>query len=117
MPSNGGVLAGIRVLDFGKHVAGPWCAALLADLGAEVIRIERPGGGDDRFIAPVAEDGSGAMYMICNRGKRAITLATHRAEATSGPPMWSLQTCPPPRGIGWASTGRVCTPGTRVWCW
>jgi crotonobetainyl-CoA:carnitine CoA-transferase CaiB-like acyl-CoA transferase len=83
MPSNGGVLAGIRVLDFGKHVAGPWCAALLADLGAEVIRIERPGGGDDRFIAPVAEDGSGAMYMICNRGKRAITLATHRAEATA----------------------------------
>jgi crotonobetainyl-CoA:carnitine CoA-transferase CaiB-like acyl-CoA transferase len=83
MPSNDGVLAGIRVLDFGKHVAGPWCAALLADLGAEVIRIERPGGGDDRFIAPVAGDGSGAMYMVCNRGKRAITLATHREEATA----------------------------------
>jgi crotonobetainyl-CoA:carnitine CoA-transferase CaiB-like acyl-CoA transferase len=82
MPSNDGVLTGIRVLDFGKHVAGPWCAALLADLGAEVIRIERPGGGDDRFIAPVAEDGSGAMYMICNRGKKAITLAAHRDEAT-----------------------------------
>ncbi|TAM65151.1 CoA transferase [Mycobacterium sp.] len=82
-PTHGdGVLAGIRVLDFGKHVAGPWCAALLADLGAEVIRIERPGGGDDRYIAPVAEDGSGAMYLVCNRGKRAITLAAHRPEAT-----------------------------------
>jgi crotonobetainyl-CoA:carnitine CoA-transferase CaiB-like acyl-CoA transferase len=70
-------LEGVRVLDFGKHVAGPWCAALLADLGADVVRIERPGGGDDRFVSPVAEDGSGAMYMVCNRGKRAITLRTH----------------------------------------
>ncbi|WP_459976660.1 CoA transferase, partial [Mycobacterium avium] len=52
---NAAVLAGIRVLDFGKHVAGPWCGALLADLGAEVIRVERPSGGDDRYIAPVAE--------------------------------------------------------------
>lgn len=76
-----GVLDGIRVLDFGKHVAGPWCAALLADLGAEVIRIERPEGGDDRFIAPVAEDGSGAMYLVCNRGKRSLTLRAHRPEA------------------------------------
>jgi crotonobetainyl-CoA:carnitine CoA-transferase CaiB-like acyl-CoA transferase len=76
-----GLLAGVRVLDFGKHVAGPWCAALLADLGAEVIRIERPSGGDDRFIAPIADDGSGAMYMVCNRGKRSLTLSAHRAEA------------------------------------
>jgi crotonobetainyl-CoA:carnitine CoA-transferase CaiB-like acyl-CoA transferase len=76
-----GVLSGLRVLDFGKHVAGPWCGALLADLGAEVIRVERPGGGDDRYIAPVAEDGSGAMYLVCNRGKRAITLSAHRPEA------------------------------------
>ncbi|MFB1298558.1 CaiB/BaiF CoA transferase family protein [Mycobacterium sp. pW049] len=75
------VLDGIRVLDFGKHVAGPWCGALLADLGAEVIRIERPGGGDDRFIAPVADDGSGAMFMVCNRGKRGMTLRSHRPEA------------------------------------
>ena len=70
-------LEGVRVLDFGKHVAGPWCAALLADLGADVVRVERPGGGDDRFVSPVADDGSGAMYMVCNRGKRAITLRAH----------------------------------------
>src|SRR4051794_39247731 len=76
-----GVLTGVRVLDFGKHVAGPWCAALLADLGAEVIRIERPSGGDDRFIAPIADDGSGAMFMVCNRGKRSVTLSAHHAEA------------------------------------
>src|ERR1700694_3288196 len=70
-------LDGVRVLDFGKHVAGPWCAELLADLGADVVRVERPGGGDDRFVSPVADDGSGAMYMVCNRGKRAITLRAH----------------------------------------
>lgn len=76
-----GVLSGIRVVDFGKHVAGPWCGALLADLGAEVIRVERPTGGDDRFIAPVAEDGSGAMYLVCNRGKKGLTLSANRPEA------------------------------------
>ena len=47
------VLAGIRVLDFGRYIAGPYCAALLADLGADVIRIERRGGGEDRWVAPV----------------------------------------------------------------
>src|SRR5437867_2006441 len=75
------VLSGVRVVDFGKHVAGPWCAALLADLGADVVRVERPGGGDDRFVSPVADDGSGAMFLVCNRGKRGITLRTHRPEA------------------------------------
>ena len=47
------VLKGIRVLDFGRYVAGPYCATLLGYLGAEVIRIERLGGGEDRFIAPI----------------------------------------------------------------
>jgi len=69
-----GVLTGIRVLDFGRYIAGPYCAALLADLGADVIRIERAGGGEDRWVAPVADDGAGAMFLVMNRNKRAMTL-------------------------------------------
>ncbi|MBB6424505.1 CaiB/BaiF CoA-transferase family protein [Sphingopyxis sp. JAI128] len=67
-------LKGIRVVDFGRYIAGPYCAALLADYGADVIRIEAPGGNDDRFTVPVAEDGSGAMFMQMNRAKRCLTL-------------------------------------------
>jgi crotonobetainyl-CoA:carnitine CoA-transferase CaiB-like acyl-CoA transferase len=69
-----GVLDGIRVLDFGRYIAGPYCAALLADLGADVIRIERRDGGEDRWVAPVGEDGVGAMFLVMNRNKRAMTL-------------------------------------------
>jgi crotonobetainyl-CoA:carnitine CoA-transferase CaiB-like acyl-CoA transferase len=69
-----GVLAGMRVLDFGRYIAGPYCAALLADLGADVIRIERIGGGEDRWVAPVGTDGVGATFLAMNRNKRAMTL-------------------------------------------
>ena len=67
-------LKGIRVLDFGRYIAGPYCGALLADYGAEVIRIEGPEGNEDRFSVPVAEDGSGAMFLQMNRGKRGLSL-------------------------------------------
>ncbi|HTV45124.1 MAG TPA: CoA transferase [Stellaceae bacterium] len=71
-----GVLDGVRVLDFGRYIAGPFCAALLADLGAEVIRIERLGGGEDRFFIPVGAgpDGGGAMFLAMNRNKLGMTL-------------------------------------------
>ncbi len=71
-----GVLDGIRVLDFGRYIAGPFCAALLGDLGAEVIRIERLGGGEDRFFIPVggSANGGGAMFLAMNRNKRGMTL-------------------------------------------
>jgi crotonobetainyl-CoA:carnitine CoA-transferase CaiB-like acyl-CoA transferase len=68
------VLAGVRVLDFGRYIAGPYCAALLGDLGADVIRVERRGGGEDRWVAPVAPDGVGALFLTMNRNKRAMTL-------------------------------------------
>ena len=68
------VLAGIRVLDFGRYIAGPYCAALLGDLGADVIRIERRGGGEDRTVAPIGDDDVGAMFVVMNRNKRGMTL-------------------------------------------
>ena len=52
-----GVLDGVRVLDFGRYIAGPYCATLMADLGADVIRIERLDGGEDRYVTPVTDDG------------------------------------------------------------
>ncbi|HUF33181.1 MAG TPA: CoA transferase [Acidimicrobiales bacterium] len=75
-----GVLDGIRVLDFGRYIAGPYCAALLGDLGADVIRVERREGGEDRWITPVTSDGVGSMYLQCNRGKRGLTLDPTTAE-------------------------------------
>ena len=69
------VLEGVRVVDFGRYIAGPWCAALLGDFGAEVIRVEKVRGGEDRFISKVSdEDGSGAMYLQVNRNKKCLTL-------------------------------------------
>lgn len=68
------ILDGIRVLDFGRYIAGPFCATLLADLGADVIRIEKPSGGEDRYTVPINKDGEGAYYMQLGRNKRGITL-------------------------------------------
>ena len=69
-----GLLTGFRVLDFGRFIAGPYCAALLGDLGADVIRIERVEGGEDRYVPPVADTGEGGMYLQMNRNKRCLTL-------------------------------------------
>ena len=69
-----GVLAGIRVLDFGRYIAGPFCAALLADLGADVIRVEKVRGSEDRFLVPLTGTGDGALFMQVNRNKRGLTL-------------------------------------------
>ena len=76
-----GVLDGIRVLDFGRYVAAPYCATLLGYLGADVIRVERPGGGDDRPIAPLADDGSGAVFLQTGCNKRSLCLKLSSAGA------------------------------------
>ena len=68
------LLDGVRVLDFGRYIAGPFCAALLGDLGADVIRIEKVGGGEDRYVSPAADDGSGPMFLQMGRNKRGMTL-------------------------------------------
>lgn len=75
-------LAGLRVLDLSRVLAGPWCTQTLADLGAEVIKIERPDGGDDTraWGPPTLRDAHGrattesAYYLCANRGKRSVAV-------------------------------------------
>jgi crotonobetainyl-CoA:carnitine CoA-transferase CaiB-like acyl-CoA transferase len=68
-------LAGIRVLDASRVLAGPFCGQILGDLGADVIKVERPGGGDEtRAWGPPFVGSLSAYYLSCNRNKRGITL-------------------------------------------
>jgi len=71
-------LEGIRVIDFGRYIAAPYCGMLLADLGADVIRVERREGGEDRSVGPVTSRGEGGMFLNLNRNKRGITLSLGR---------------------------------------
>ena len=70
----GAVLAGMRVLDYGRFIAAPWCSAILADMGADVIRVEKREGGEDRWVQAVTDGGEGGTFLQCNRNKRSLTL-------------------------------------------
>jgi crotonobetainyl-CoA:carnitine CoA-transferase CaiB-like acyl-CoA transferase len=74
-------LAGIRVIDFGRFIAGPYCAMLLADMGADVIRVDRRQGSEDRYIAAITESGEGGGFLSFNRNKRNLTLDTAKVES------------------------------------
>src|SRR5688500_19015743 len=69
-------LAGLKVVELARILAGPWAGQLLADLGAEVIKVERPGAGDDTrgWGPPFAGDGSAAYFHSCNRGKSSVAI-------------------------------------------
>ena len=75
-----GVLDGIRVLDYGRFIAAPWCSALLADMGADVLRVEKREGGEDRWVQSVTDSGEGGTFLQCNRNKRSLTLDSTTAE-------------------------------------
>ena len=74
------ILQGIRVLDFGRYIAGPYCATLLGDMGAEVIRIEKVDGSEDRYLSPVTENGDGALFLQLARNKQSMTLNPMKPE-------------------------------------
>lgn len=74
------VLKGIRVLDFGRYIAGPYCGTLLGDMGAEVIRIEKVDGSEDRFLSPISASGDGATFMQLARNKKGLTLNPMKPE-------------------------------------
>lgn len=81
-------LAGIKVLDLSRVLAGPWCTQLLADLGAEVVKIERPGAGDDtRHWGPPwhgdGQDRVAAYFLSCNRGKKSAAIDFGQAEGAA----------------------------------
>lgn len=74
------MLDGIRVIDFTTTVAGPGCCFFLADMGAEVIKVERPGLGDEARLFPPYKDGFSASFAVLNRGKRGVTLDLKNTE-------------------------------------
>lgn len=69
-----GPLNGVRILDFSRVLAGPYCTQILGDMGAEVIKIEHPSGDDTRKWGPPYKNGESAYYISCNRNKVSITL-------------------------------------------
>src|SRR5690349_24041664 len=74
-------LAGIRVLDLSRILAGPYCTQILGDLGADVVKVEQPGLGDgSRAWGPPWAGGESAYYLSINRNKRSMTLNLKTAE-------------------------------------
>src|SRR4051794_27373176 len=75
-----GVLDGVRVADFGRYISGPYCASLLADFGADVIRVEDREGAPDRFVVPLAPRDAGASFLATNRNKKSLGVDTRTEE-------------------------------------
>ena len=89
-PNASGPLTGVTVLDLSRVLAGPWATQALADLGAEVIKIERPGAGDDTrhwgppfAVATGGGQGDAAYFFSANRGKRSVTVDIARPEGAA----------------------------------
>src|SRR3954449_7653112 len=80
-PHSTGPLRGIKVLDFSIALTGPYATALMADQGAHVVKVERPGIGDIARWVGVSVNGMSAFFLVCNRGKQSIVLDLAQPEA------------------------------------
>ena len=107
-----GALAGIRVVDLTRILAGPFCTMLLGDMGAEVIKVESPGGGDAVRGQGVIKDGMSWYFAQFNRNKKSVTLDLYTDE---GKHVWRnfwrarmswLRTFAPACSTRWGSTKR-----------
>ncbi|MFI5272185.1 MAG: CoA transferase, partial [Ktedonobacterales bacterium] len=82
-------LEGVRVVDLSRALAGPYCAMLLGDLGADVVKVEEPAVGDDsRHWGPPFQGGESAYFMSCNRNKRGVALDLKSAAGQQA--LWRL---------------------------
>src|SRR6266852_6376449 len=77
-------LDGIRVIDLSRVIAGPWCGALLSDLGADVVKVEDTGSGAESRTWPPHKDGEAAAYLLFNRNKRGMALDLKAPEGVEG---------------------------------
>jgi len=116
-------LDGIRVLELAQVVAGPFCGALMAEFGAEVIKTEMPGRGDDlRRLGP-SEDGCTYWFAVDNRNKKLVTLDLHTLKGQDIVrrlvPRCDvvLENFGPASSSAGVSGGKRCTRSTRVWSW
>src|ERR1700694_2874539 len=99
----GGVLEGVRVLDFGRYIAGPYCATLLAEFGAEVIRVEKRGGSEDRFVV------TGATAFSCDvSGSSRSRAASSSTSQSSLDRRWAISSSG--EGLGPAQISRLFAP-------
>ena len=125
MTTPNGPLSHVRVLDLSRFLAAPWAGQILADLGAEVIKVERPGIGDDTrsWGPPFLKDATGketreaGYYLAVNRGKRSLTVSLEKPEGQKIVKELAaradivLENEPPRvswRPVGVSQTGTVC---------
>src|SRR4029434_7670755 len=84
-------LDGVRVIDLSRVLAGPFCGMLLADMGADVIKVEDTGAGDESRTWPPHKDGESAAYLVINRNKRDMTLDLKSPEGGQARPPHGAQ--------------------------